>query len=153
MYLEVLVDALFIAQPPSLPLFYQSIASKCFLDHLFPFYPEMYFITFFTILSAASIVAASPMIFEARAFDNALANSKTNENINEGLSNGQSNMNKGVVKGDYTVSQAIDSCGNSQLNCCNSVDQGDQSAEGFLGIAAEVLGGVGVGCSPIAAGT
>lgn len=109
--------------------------------------------TFFTILSAASLVAASPVIFKARAFDNALANSKTNENLNEGLSNGQSNQNKGIVKGDYTVSQAIESCGNSQLNCCNVVDQGDQSAEGFLGIAAEILGGVGVGCSPISAGT
>lgn len=113
----------------------------------------MHFATFFAILSAASLIAASPVTFEARAFDHALANSKTNENINEGLSNGQSNLNKGIVKGDYTVSQAIESCGNSQLNCCNTIDQGDQKAEGFLGIAAEILGGVGVGCSPISAGT
>lgn len=112
----------------------------------------MQFSTILAFLSAAALVAASPMGLEARQFDAGVVASDKNENVNEGLNNGQSNLNKGVVKGDYTVSQAISSCGNGQLNCCNYVEQSDQSAEGLVGLAANVLGPIATGCSPISAG-
>lgn len=111
----------------------------------------MQFSIILTFLSAAALIAASPMGLEARQFDTGVVASDKNENVNDGLNNGQSNLNKGVVKGDYTVSQAISSCGNGQLNCCNYVEQSDQSAEGLVGVAANVLGPIATGCSPISA--
>lgn len=112
----------------------------------------MQFSTIIAFFAAAALVAASPMSLQARELSSHVVGSDHNENSNEGLNNGQSNLNKGTIKGDYTVSQAIHSCGNGQLNCCNTVDQGDKKAEGLVGIAAEVIGGLGMGCSPIAAG-
>lgn len=119
------------------------------LVHFLPV--NMQFSTLLAFLSAVALVAASPVALESRQFDQGVVGSKKNEHHNEGLNNGQSNLNKGTVKGDYTVSQAISSCGNGQLNCCNYVEQTDQTAEGLVGLAAQALGPIAVGCSPIAA--
>ncbi|KAI5803545.1 hypothetical protein DFH27DRAFT_652694 [Peziza echinospora] len=108
----------------------------------------MQFSTLLIVLSAAVFAAATPLN-SRQIFDDG---DNTDSAIlkNTGNNNGQANGNKGVVKGKYTVDQAIDSCGNGQLSCCDSVEQADESTSGFLGIVLQGVGPLGVGCSPLA---
>ncbi|KAI5797844.1 hypothetical protein DFH27DRAFT_624690 [Peziza echinospora] len=107
-------------------------------------------VTFATLASAGTVTPSVLTELARRQFDSGTNNDKAVLG-NDGNNNGQSNFNKGTVKGDYTVNQAISSCGNAQLNCCNSVEQADQDAGGLVGVIATVAGPLGVGCSPIAA--
>lgn len=76
--------------------------------------------------------------------------SRGNQNVgNSGQNAGGSVSNSGAVRGDYTVSQAAVTCGNSQLNCCNKVTKkGDTTNAGLLG-AVFGSGDIDVQCSPL----
>ncbi|KAI5836774.1 hypothetical protein DFP73DRAFT_488285 [Morchella snyderi] len=68
---------------------------------------------------------------------------------NKGQNSGNAAANKGAVKGDYTVEQGVQTCGNAQLNCCNKVEKkGDTTNAGLLG-SVFGSGDLGVQCTPI----
>ncbi|KAI5838455.1 hypothetical protein DFP73DRAFT_565051 [Morchella snyderi] len=68
---------------------------------------------------------------------------------NAGQNAGNAAANKGTVKGDYTVEQGVQTCGNAQLNCCNKIEKkGDTTSAGLLG-SVFGSGDIGLQCSPI----
>ncbi|KAH0615282.1 uncharacterized protein H6S33_000918 [Morchella sextelata] len=68
---------------------------------------------------------------------------------NAGQNAGNSAANKGTVRGDYTVEQGVQTCGNAQLNCCNKIEkQGDTKNAGLLG-SVFGSGDIGLQCTPI----
>lgn len=68
---------------------------------------------------------------------------------NKGQNAGNAAANKGTVKGDYTVEQGVQTCGNAQLNCCNKIEKkGDTTSAGLLG-SVFGSGDIGLQCSPI----
>lgn len=68
---------------------------------------------------------------------------------NAGQNAGNAAANKGTVKGDYTVEQGVQTCGNAQLNCCNKIEKkGDTTNAGLLG-SVFGSGDIGLQCSPI----
>ena len=103
------------------------------------------FITFLALLTSTAFAGA----LNRRQFDSGVASSDVSSQVNKGGNNGQANANKGVVKGHYTVSQAATSCGNAQLNCCNYIEQNDESGTGLIGAVLNVAGPIAVGCSPV----
>lgn len=108
----------------------------------------MHLLTIFTAITLTSTVAFAGTI-QRRSFDTGVAGSHVNTQANKGLNNGQANGNKGIVKGSYTVVQASQSCGNSQLNCCSNVEQGDDSSTGVVAATLGIAGKVFVDCSPV----
>lgn len=108
----------------------------------------MHFTTLFTTITLLTSTAFAGTIHR-RAFDTGVAGSHVNTQANKGLNNGQANGNKGIVKGSYTVVQASKSCGNAQLNCCTSVEQGEGSSAGVVAATLGIADKLFVGCSPV----
>lgn len=102
----------------------------------------------FSFLALALAVSASPLI--GRQIASSGNDGEGNQNVgNKGQNSGNSASNKGTVKGDYMVEQAVQTCGNAQLNCCNKVAKnGDTTNAGLLG-AVFGSGDVGVQCTPV----
>lgn len=68
---------------------------------------------------------------------------------NSGQNAGGSSSNSGTIGSDMTVGQAADTCGSSQLNCCNEIsNSGDTTNSGVL-TSIFGSGGIGIQCSPI----
>lgn len=101
-----------------------------------------------SFLALALAVSASPLI--TRQIASSGNDGEGNQDVgNKGQNSGNSAANKGTVKGDYTVEQAVQTCGNAQLNCCNKVAKmGDTTNAGLLG-AVFGSGDVGVQCTPV----
>lgn len=100
------------------------------------------------ILALALTVSASPLV--ARQIASSGNDGEGNQDVgNKGQNAGNSAANKGTVKGDYTVEQGVQTCGNAQLNCCNKIEKkGDTTNAGLLG-AVFGSGDIGIQCSPI----
>lgn len=101
-----------------------------------------------SFLALALVVSASPLA--VRQIASSGNDGEGNQDVgNKGQNSGNSAANKGTVKGDYTVEQAVQTCGNAQLNCCNKVAKtGDTTNAGLLG-AVFGSGDVGVQCTPV----
>lgn len=99
-------------------------------------------------LALALAVSASPLV--ARQIASSGNDGEGNQDVgNKGQNAGNSAANKGTVKGDYTVEQGVQTCGNAQLNCCNKIEKkGDTTNAGLLG-AVFGSGDIGIQCSPI----
>ncbi|CAZ83244.1 unnamed protein product [Tuber melanosporum] len=95
-----------------------------------------------SILALALSVSASPLVGrQITSIETQIADGNQ-----EG---GNSASNKGNVVGDFTIEQGVQTCGNSQLNCCNKVEKkGDTTNAGLLG-SVFGSGDLGVQCSPI----
>lgn len=100
---------------------------------------------FIAILTLALTVSASPLV--ARQI---WGDGEGNQEIgNEGQNSGNFVENSGNIGGDFTVKQSIKTCGNAQLNCCNSIEKKGDTTN--IGILASLLGSgdVGIQCSPV----
>lgn len=100
------------------------------------------------ILALALTVSASPLV--VRQIASSGNDGEGNQDVgNKGQNAGNSAANKGTVKGDYTVEQGVQTCGNAQLNCCNKIEKkGDTTSAGLLG-SVFGSGDIGIQCSPI----
>ncbi|PWW73729.1 hypothetical protein C7212DRAFT_359238 [Tuber magnatum] len=104
-----------------------------------------------SILALALSVSASPLLArQITSVEDITQVADGNQEVgNAGQNAGSSASNKGDVAGDFTVEQGVQTCGNSQLNCCNKVEKkGDTTNAGLLG-AIFGSGDLGVQCSPI----
>lgn len=104
--------------------------------------------TLLTLLTLSLTVSTSPLL--PRQVTSSGNDGEGNQNVGNGGQNaGNGASNSGVINGDYTVEQGIQTCGNAQLNCCNKVSkQGDTTNAGLLG-AVFGSGDLGVQCSPL----
>jgi len=108
----------------------------------------MQFKNLFALITLAAAVSAAPY---------AQGSDFTQEKQLQGAAQGNSGQNSGIssgdagkVGGDYTVEQAVTTCGNAQLNCCNRIEEsGDETNAGLLANVLGGQGGVGIDCSPI----
>lgn len=104
--------------------------------------------TIITFLALALAVSASPL--SPRQIASSGNDGEGNQDVgNKGQNAGNSAANKGTVKGDYTVEQGVQTCGNAQLNCCNKIEKkGDTTSAGLLG-SLFGSGDIGLQCTPI----
>lgn len=104
--------------------------------------------TIITFLALALAVSASPLA--PRQIASSGNDGEGNQDVgNKGQNAGNSAANKGTVKGDYTVEQGVQTCGNAQLNCCNKIEKkGDTTNAGLLG-ALFGSGDIGLQCTPL----
>jgi hypothetical protein len=104
----------------------------------------MQFKSLFAVFSLVAIAAASPVAQFGGGTTQGAAQG------NGGQNTAASGGSAGKVGRDYTVEEAVNTCGNSQLNCCNRIEQaGDETNAGLLANVLGGNGGVGVDCSPI----
>lgn len=104
--------------------------------------------TIITFLALALAISASPLT--TRQIASSGNDGEGNQDVgNKGQNAGNSAANKGTVKGDYTVEQGVQTCGNAQLNCCNKIEKkGDTTSAGLLG-SLFGSGDIGLQCTPI----
>lgn len=108
---------------------------------------------FIVILALALTISASPLVTRQvsdidEIFDFSFSGDGegNQEIVNEGQNSSNNVVNSGDVGGDFTVNQSIKVCGNSQLNCCNSVGKkGNTFHAGNIFNARDI----NVQCSPI----
>lgn len=102
----------------------------------------------FFIFTLALTVSATPLM--NRQITSSGNDGEGNQEVGNGGQNaGNSAANKGVIGGDYTVEQGVQTCGNAQLNCCNKIEKkGDTTNAGLLG-AVFGSGDIGIQCSPL----
>ncbi|KAL0639356.1 hypothetical protein Q9L58_001583 [Maublancomyces gigas] len=104
--------------------------------------------TIITFLALALAISASPLA--TRQIASSGNDGEGNQDVgNKGQNAGNSAANKGTVKGDYTVEQGVQTCGNAQLNCCNKIEKkGDTTSAGLLG-SLFGSGDIGLQCTPL----
>lgn len=104
--------------------------------------------TIIIFLALALAGSASPL--SPRQIASSGNDGEGNQDVgNKGQNAGNSAANKGTVKGDYTVEQGVQTCGNAQLNCCNKIEKkGDTTSAGLLG-SLFGSGDIGLQCTPI----
>jgi len=108
-------------------------------------------VSIISILALALSVSASPLIGpQITSIEDITEIADGNQEVgNAGQNAGNSASNRGKVAGDFTVEQAVQTCGNAQLNCCNKVEKkGDTTNAGVLG-SVFGSGDLGVQCSPV----
>ncbi|KAG0136774.1 fungal hydrophobin-domain-containing protein [Tuber indicum] len=104
-----------------------------------------------SILALALSVSASPLVGrQITSIEEITQIADDNQEVgNAGQNAGNSASTKGKAVGDFTIEQGVQTCGNSQLNCCNKVEKkGDTTNAGLLG-SVFGSGDLGVQCSPI----
>lgn len=108
---------------------------------------------FIAILALALTVSASPLVIrqifdtdEILDFSFSGDGEGNQEVVNEGQNSSNNVVNSGDIGGDFTINQSLKVCGNSQLNCCNSVGKkGNTFHAGNIFNARDI----NVQCSPI----
>lgn len=131
-YLSHILPTIITTQPPTPP----PTIAKMLAQKLIAF------------LALALTVSATPLL--PRQIASSGNDGEGNQDVgNKGQNAGNSAANKGMVKGDYTVEQGVQTCGNAQLNCCNKIEKkGDTTNAGLLG-ALFGSGDIGLQCTPL----